>query len=174
MFSEVRTTNRRGRFVRSVVERLNAHSINREDCMCNEFVGARNLAGYGRISVGGRSTLAHRAAYAAMIGPIPNGKFVLHRCDNPPCVNPQHLFIGDHAANAADKVAKGRQSRGDAHGITMRGEKNGSSKLDADCVSQIRRLCASGRSQKRVADFFGVSQPTVSQIVNHKRWNFVP
>jgi hypothetical protein len=67
---------------------------------------------YGVVDVGGRSVLAHRQAWEDANGPIPVGLFVLHRCDNPPCVNPEHLFLGTHQDNMADMKAKGRGANG--------------------------------------------------------------
>lgn len=80
---------------------------------CWPWVGGSLNEGYGCIRLGsshGRIVLAHRAAWAIANGPIPDGLFVLHHCDNPPCCNPAHLFLGTHQDNMDDMVAKGRQS----------------------------------------------------------------
>ncbi len=68
--------------------------------------------GYGQFREIGHNVLAHRYAYEQVIGPIPDGLFVLHSCDNPPCVNAYHMFLGGHAENAADKAAKKRARNG--------------------------------------------------------------
>ena len=78
---------------------------------CVEWSGHRNEKGYGRIGTLGGAISAHRLAWKLAFGEIPNGLCVCHSCDNPPCVNVEHLWLGTHADNAADKVAKGRQSR---------------------------------------------------------------
>lgn len=81
---------------------------------CTEWTGCRMKNGYGRLypkGMKGRSVLAHRQAWEEAYGPIPPGLFVCHRCDNPPCVNPSHLFLGTNADNMRDKVEKGRASR---------------------------------------------------------------
>jgi hypothetical protein len=79
---------------------------------CWEWIGPRNAAGYGRVSSGTgkerRTTYAHRYFYTEANGPIPEGMLVCHKCDNPPCCNPHHLFLGTRTDNQRDRVAKGR------------------------------------------------------------------
>ena len=78
---------------------------------CIEFMGKRQNKGYGHIGSGGhkgRTLLAHRVAWELANGPIPDGLLVCHRCDNPPCCNPEHLFLGTKSDNALDQIGKGR------------------------------------------------------------------
>ncbi len=75
---------------------------------CWGWIGESTDNGYGRFRVDGRKVLAHRFAYALLIGPIPNDLFVLHKCDNPPCCNPDHLFLGTKSDNSRDCMEKGR------------------------------------------------------------------
>jgi hypothetical protein len=75
---------------------------------CLEWQGAKSAAGYGQMWVDGRLQYTHRLAWEAAYGPIPDGLLVCHHCDNPPCCNPNHYFLGTHADNNADKISKGR------------------------------------------------------------------
>lgn len=77
---------------------------------CWEWSGCKNENGYGQLYANGSARGAHRVAWELMRGAIPDGRSVLHRCDNPACCNPDHLFLGDHTANMRDMVAKGRGS----------------------------------------------------------------
>lgn len=81
---------------------------------CLEFVGANRL-GYGRIWTGERVADTHRLAWELTFGPIPSGMVVCHKCDNPPCFNPEHLFVGTQGDNLRDMAAKGRWRGGYSH-----------------------------------------------------------
>lgn len=97
-------------------------------------------------------------------GKLSEGEQVLHTCDNPRCVNVDHLFIGDHLANMQDKARKGRSHR-------PRGERNGRARITRFVATEIRRLYAAGGiSQQKLADRFGLAQPTVSQIIRNEVW----
>lgn len=86
---------------------------------CWNWTGSVNTWGYGQIrDEDGKYTTAHRISYRLAHGSIPPGQSVLHRCDNTRCVNPEHLFLGSQADNMADKTAKGRQAKGDQHGMS--------------------------------------------------------
>lgn len=88
-------------------------NLNKEDSeICWNWMGYRNRVGYGQIKVGGKNLRAHRVAYAIANGHVPASLDVLHSCDNPPCCNPNHLWLGTDLDNVADKVAKGRQAKG--------------------------------------------------------------
>lgn len=129
---------------------------------CWEWTGARDRLGYGSISIGnGRSEKAYRAAYREFIGPIPAGAHVLHRCDNPRCINPDHLFLGDQRSNMADMVSKGRQQRG---------ERASMAKLTNAKVALIKAVATVGVPYRQIAKMNDVHPSTISRIVNGKRW----
>ena len=105
---------------------------------------------------------SHRIAWEQTNGPIPKGLCVLHKCDNPLCVNPDHLFLGTRGDNNRDKASKGRCQ-------DQTGEKNPSNKLTKEEVGQIRALYR-WFTQYELAAMFETSQPNISQILNNNRW----
>jgi len=133
---------------------------------CWEWVAARNKTGYGAFAFNGkRGGGAHRAAWVFANGEIRAGLFVCHKCDHPPCVNPDHLFLGTHADNLADARAKGRGARGETHGHTV---------LTETQVRRVRQLYETGSfTQKEIAARYGVGVGTIGGIVNGKTWRHV-
>ena len=119
---------------------------------CHEWTSTLGRGGYGKFFVPGQGQVpAHRVAYEISVGQIPRGLLVLHTCDNPKCVNPKHLYIGDHQDNARDMVRRGRH-----WGRRLL--------KDAD-VRKILKMLKEGKlSQEKIAARFGVSQITVSRI----------
>jgi hypothetical protein len=130
---------------------------------CIEWTGSRHGQGYGLITVGGKLVRANRLAWELKHGPIPAGLHVLHECDNPPCCNDAHLFLGTAADNSADKDSKGRGNR-------PKGSSNGNSKLVEKDVVEILRLLAASRSQRSIANEFGISQVQVGNIKRGEQW----
>lgn len=117
---------------------------------CWIWTGAHNMRGYGQIhfSKGKRVIYAHRASYEIHRGPIPDGLWVLHRCDNPQCVNPSHLFLGDRLANVHDAMSKGRMRKPP---IPNRpGELNPNAKLTDKKVRQIQALLQMAVPQRMI------------------------
>lgn len=152
-----------------LVERL-TDRLALTDSGCLEYQGAKDQHGYGRIGLGGRegaTVSSHRVTYELFVGPIPDGMHVCHRCDNPPCCHPDHLFLGTPADNMNDKVAKGR-ARG------ARGEASPLTPLTEDDVREIRRLYSTGDYTTRsLAARFGIAGPNIWKIVRRITWRHI-
>ncbi len=136
---------------------------------CWVWMGLVDSDGYGRMQTGSRANCnsrmmrAHRLSWEIHNGPIPPGKgchgtCVLHRCDNPPCVNPEHLFLGSNADNVADKIAKGRARY-------LRGAAHSRAKLTDAEVARIRSLNGT-LTHREISKHFGISHGHVSNLIN--------
>lgn len=117
---------------------------------------------YGQFKLRGKHEGAHRASYILHRGRIPKGAFVCHKCDTPPCVNPEHLFIGTHADNVADMVAKGRHSP-----FRAEGESHPRARLTE---RQVIAIFHDKRRTTDIAKAYGVSLPTVCAIKSGQNW----
>jgi len=106
---------------------------------------------------------AHRFAYELLIGPVPDGLEVCHHCDNPLCVNPDHLYAGTHSQNMQDIISRGRANN--------RGDRNGRAKLSSEQIAEIRNR-ATGRYGEisQLAREYGVASGTMSKILKHQTW----
>jgi hypothetical protein len=136
---------------------------------CWEWQGVRSPLGYGRYYPEmGAKLQSHRHAYELARGPIPPGMHVLHRCDNPPCCNPDHLFLGTHQDNMVDRQAKGRTRTG-----TLRGTDNPGAKFTADDVRRIRARVESGETRTAIAHEYGVSLSAISLLTLRKHYQEV-
>lgn len=146
-----------------VKKRLDENSKQVGDCI--EWQGALDKNGYGRLRIGGRKTTgSHRASWAIANNKDPVGLFVCHHCDNPKCINPKHLYLGTALQNNRDRVNRGRSN-------TPHGESLPITKLNIDLVNKIiKEYQKEDMSQSKVAKLFGVSQATISLIVNRKCW----
>lgn len=133
---------------------------------CWEWSGGRDHAGYGRSGTRAKRLSAHKQSWQIHHGPVPPGLCVCHKCDNPPCVNPNHLFLGTSTANTADKMAKGRHR-------VVRGEQHGNAKLTEADVRQIRLLHSQGASAYSLGARFSVSASLIHFVVNRKIWRHV-
>ncbi len=144
------------------------------DTGCWNWNGATKRYGYGYLTVGSRTDgsrrtkTAHRASYEHHIGPIPDGLWVLHKCDNPRCINPDHLYIGDRARNVLDMVERGRRA-------SDTGESNNNSKIREEDVIAIRKERAEkGSSYRSLAKKYGLaSHKSVMQICAGTLWPHV-
>ena len=128
---------------------------------CRVWTAALTTTGYGAIRHGNRMRKAHSLMWEVHHGPIPEGMVIRHTCDNPLCVNIDHLLLGTQQDNLRDCVARGRSNRGSKHGM---------SKLTEEQVIEIRHQVSAGARQRDVAGRFGVSQATVSDICRRKSW----
>ncbi len=169
---------------------------------CWNWTGCRNSDGYGHVKVAGRIVGVHRVSYEAHIGPIPDGQEVCHRCDNPACFNPEHLFLGTHLENVRDMRGKGRAysqrdpvsfrarlreaalrrdplsyQRGDENGARKHPErlKRGSARRDAKLnETAVSEIRKSKETQRTLAARFGVSQSLISLVRSGRFWTHVP
>lgn len=132
---------------------------------CWPWTGMRLRRGYGRFWWQGGNVKAHRLAFELGTGEAPGEMLVCHHCDNPPCCNPAHLFLGTHQDNMADMRAKRRNPSGSSHYTTTITESD---------VAQIRRRRAEGQTLKSIGAEYGVSEATVSRIANRISWSHVP
>jgi hypothetical protein len=151
---------------RPLAERFWPKVIKTSDGGCWLWTAATNQRGYGVINLGPRGSgiaLAHRVAWQLCGYPaISDGLFLCHKCDQPACVNPDHLFTGTHNENMADMMRKGR---------SVRGEDRADAKLSAADVREVFALSKRGVSQYRIADQFGVCQPHISRVLSGQVWS---
>ncbi len=130
---------------------------------CQEHDGSRTAAGYGRVFMDGKQFYAHRLAWALHNGADPAGKVVRHTCDNPPCVNPEHLVIGTQRDNVDDKVARGRQQRGEvAPGAVL-----------TESAIQYIKLNPEKLFWRELAAKFGCAKATIGDVVRGRTWTHV-
>lgn len=133
---------------------------------CFEWKGACDRDGYGVFSsdpdFGRKKLKAHRLAYELHVGPIPDGLLVLHSCDNPPCVNPEHLFLGSADDNRTDMYQKRRHRHSES-----------AVKLAPEDVIEIRVRSAAGETHVSLATEFGITRTHVGRLVNRHHWKDV-
>lgn len=142
--------------------------IPQDENACWTWKGMLDKDGYGYYRVDKRTRRAHRVSWELANGPIPEGLFVCHKCDNPPCVRSDHLFLGTAQDNARDRGSKNR-------GRQQQGTSNSMSKLTDESVIEIRALHkAGGWSHSALASKFGVSRRTIGFVVNRVVWKHLP
>ncbi len=165
---------------------------------CWVWTGATTYQGYGKMNIRGVRNFTHRISWEIHNGPVPDGLWVLHKCDFTTCCRPDHLFVGTNQDNTADSTTKGRRASGERHGThtkpetlkrgdehwtnrmpeKVKGESNGFSKLTDDEVRAIRKAYkgdeyTNRESQQSIADRFGIHQTAVSAIVRRQTWTHV-
>lgn len=147
----------------TIAERLDRRLDKSGDCWV--WTGYSDRDGYGRIGDStGKMLSTHRVAWELANGPIPDGMYVLHSCDNPPCCKPADLHLGTHADNMREKNERGRPTR-------MIGVTNPAAKLTEAQVLAIReRYAAGGVSQKALGREYSISETTIWEIVKRRKW----
>lgn len=136
---------------------------------CREWSGNMSGFGYGRFWDGANDVSAHRFSYILHYSAIPDGLWVLHKCDNPICTNPEHLFAGTRQDNVDDMIAKNRHRQGHCPA----GESNPSAKLTESDVLAIRAMAQAGTRRKLIAEQFGVSLPLIEKIISRSVWKHI-
>jgi len=131
-------------------------TVNNPESGCMLWPHTASEKGYGAITRSGEKWLTHRLVYEVKVGHVPAGMFVCHHCDTPRCVRPEHLFLGTHRDNMADKRRKGRCSSG---------EQNGNAKVTDAQVGDIRAAYRAGSTLIEIGERFGLHFSTVSDIV---------
>jgi hypothetical protein len=132
---------------------------------CWEWTAGRIPSGYGSVYYQEQRQPAHRVAWQLVNGPIPPGMFVCHHCDNPPCVRPDHLFLGTPAENSADRNRKGRLN-------PPRGERSPTRLTTLDVIS-IRDMRERGASHAQLGRAFGLSPTAIAHICHRRTWRHV-
>jgi len=145
--------------------KLTRYSINKSGCWI--WQGSKTKDGYGVLGHGrGKQLRAHRAAYMVKHGDIPQNVFVCHKCDNPLCINTDHLFLGTAKDNTQDMIQKKRRAN-------LSGENHPSAKLDNEKIELIRTYRKKGMLLAEIAKIFDVTFQTVSHICRGKAWKHI-
>lgn len=152
----------------AAIKDLRAHFISKMDehsdrNKCWNWTGHKFCNGYGCFYVKRRPKTAHRIAWEWLVGSIPDGLCVLHKCDNRACCNPDHLFIGTKKDNTQDCIRKGRFK-------TLPGEGNHQARFTNSAVMEMRSLFSSGKSKAEIARMYSTTSSRIRQIVNRKEW----
>jgi len=139
--------------------------------LCWNWLGAKRPGGYGNLRYKNKYVSAHRLSWELNFFPVPDGFCVCHVCDNPSCVNPGHLMLGNKQSNTTDMIKKNRQ---EFHKNKAVGARNANSKLAEGDVINIRTEYQSGKfNQYELADRYGVKQSTIGCIVRNKTWKHI-
>jgi hypothetical protein len=157
-------TKSKGILIKDPIKRFWKFVDKRSTDECWEWTGRKSYKGYGRMKIACKHIQAHRFSYELFIGKIPKGICVCHTCDNPPCVNPNHLFLGTNLDNVHDRDRKGRKALG---------ENNGKSKLKLEEVINIKAYLLLGYSVASIARMFGFPHSTINAIKLGRSWKWV-
>lgn len=142
-------------------------SVNKtEDCW--EWIGYKDKAGYARLMIRSQWLLGHVLSYLLHFGPIPGDLHVCHSCDNPCCVNPNHLWLGTHQQNMKDRNDKGRCGQTERNGEMIT-----TAILTSESAAEIRKCVAQGAKQSDMAKRFGVTRGTINSLIKRRTWKQV-
>lgn len=122
-----------------------------------------NSRGYSTIKIDGKTYQRHRTTWELFYGPIPEGMYICHHCDNKKCCNIKHLFLGTQQDNVDDYNSKGLRN--------VKGTRNSSAKITEEDVVEIRRLYSKGLTQANIGFMFGIRQGHISRIVRGENWS---
>ena len=146
-------------------ERVEAQTIISKN-KCHEFTGSKDDCGYGRINKDGKLVRVHRAVYERLHGEIPKGLVILHKCDNPACINPDHLALGTQGDNIKDMFDKGRNK-------CNVGSEHGMAKLTEKDIPVIRQRLNNNETCVAIAKDYGVSDNMIRHIKMGRSWRHV-
>jgi HNH endonuclease len=144
-----------------IIEEKFYKNVRKNENGCWDWIGNTSAYNRGRMTIGGRKMYAYHISYELHIGPIPTGMQINHTCDNPNCVNPEHLYAGTQSDNTRDAIRRGRWVNNSTGRVR--------SHLSPDDVRAIRQQCASV-SMTEVGKRFGISYTQVRRIVTGKHW----
>ena len=159
------------------IELFRARIIKTKTCWF--WSGLTRNRGYGATPYNGWTQAAHRVSWQIHRGPIPKGICVLHKCDNPPCVRPSHLWLGSVKDNNVDAKLKGRTARGDKNGTHLHperlqyGESHHGSVLTEQKVKEIRQKAKLGVIYDKLSEEYNIARSTISQVVRRQTWKNV-
>jgi len=155
---------------RRIERLLSRRKIDKKGCWI--FTGPLDKDGYGMFG-NGPLFRSNRASFILFKGEIPQGQWVLHKCDEKSCFNPDHLYLGDVKQNVKDAVERGQHPRGPNPKKALPHEKNGNSKLKLEQVVKIRELYGKPYSWSRLAKMFGISKRQIGRILKEESWKGV-
>ena len=136
---------------------------------CWEYQASTNIDGYGKFTLNCIDIAAHRFSWQELHGKIPDGMCILHKCDNPPCVNPSHLYLGTPANNFADMVSRTYKPKI----LGLKGELNPSAKLTTDEVMSIKILLSYGVRLTAIARSYNRGIGTIFDIKHGRTWSHI-
>ena len=160
----------------SDIERFNKYIQKGKQDECILWTGGRFYNGYGQFRLGKKKIKAHRFSFVIHKGPIPEGMLVCHRCDNPICVNPDHLWLGTSKQNSEDRDKKGRM--GDCGACCkkttgmFKGVKNPAAKITQADADSIRKKYTTGKyTYRKLAKIFYLSSASIANVIKERTWN---